>query len=168
MKVSLFKFNSKGFTLIELLITLAILGVLGVMIAPVVQIEMQRQKENELRIALRDIRKAIDAYKAAADSGRIEKAEGASGYPKTLDQLVKGVADKKNAKSSKIFFLRRIPVDPMTSNNLTKDEINNGIYGWGLRSYASDPDSPVAGDDIFDIYSTSSGIGLNKIPYAKW
>jgi hypothetical protein len=56
----------------------------------------------------------------------------------------------------------------MTSNNLTKDEINNGIYGWGLRSYASDPDSPVAGDDIFDIYSTSSGIGLNKIPYAKW
>jgi prepilin-type N-terminal cleavage/methylation domain-containing protein len=101
------KGNTKGFTLIELLITLAILAVLGVMIAPVIQIEVQRQKEAELRTALKDIRKAIDSYKSASDTGRIEKAENATGYPKSLELLVRGVVDKKDPKSKKIFFQRK-------------------------------------------------------------
>jgi len=158
----------KGFTLIELLITLAILGVLATLITPVVQIEMQRQKETELRTALRDVRKAIDAYKAAGDQGRIEMTEGTSGYPKSLDTLIKGVKDIKNPQDKKIFFLRRIPLDPMVSGTLTMEQKSGGSYGWGLRSYASDPQDPQAGSDVFDVYSSSNGVGLNGIPYRKW
>jgi general secretion pathway protein G len=159
---------SKGFTLIELLITLAILGVLATLITPVVQIEMQRQKETELRTALRDIRRAIDAYKAAGDQGRIEVIEGNSGYPKSLDELVKGIKDIQSTKDKKIFFLRRIPLDPLVSMTLSLEQKSSGSYGWGLRSYASDPDDPQDGSDVFDVYSTSSGLGLNGIPYKKW
>jgi prepilin-type N-terminal cleavage/methylation domain-containing protein len=168
MKARAFIGVSKGFTLIELLITLAILAVLGVMIAPVIQIEVQRQKEAELRIALKDIRKAIDAYKSASDAGRIEKAESATGYPKSLDLLVRGVVDKKDPKSKKIFFLRRIPLDPMMSSSMTKEAKENESYGWGLRSYDSEPDAPSPGNDVFDIYSNSKGVGLNNVPYNKW
>jgi general secretion pathway protein G len=159
---------SKGFTLIELLITLAILGVLATLITPVVQIEMQRQKEVELRTALREIRRAIDAYKVAGEQGRIEVIEGISGYPRSLDELVKGVKEINSPKDKKIFFLRRIPLDPMVSGTLTMDQISAGGYGWGLRSYESDPDDPQAGNDVFDVYSTSNGLGLNGIPYKKW
>jgi prepilin-type N-terminal cleavage/methylation domain-containing protein len=168
MKARAFIGVSKGFTLIELLITLAILAVLGVMIAPVIQIEVQRQKEAELRIALKDIRKAIDAYKSASDAGRIEKAESATGYPKSLDLLVRGVVDKKDPKSKKIFFLRRIPLDPLMSSSMTKEAKEIESYGWGLRSYDSEPDAPSPGNDVFDIYSNSKGVGLNNVPYNKW
>jgi general secretion pathway protein G len=168
MSVLAFSFRSKGFTLIELLITLAILGVLATLITPVVQIEMQRQKEAELRTALREIRRAIDAYKVAVDQGRIEVIKGNSGYPKSLDVLVKGVKDIKNPQDKKIFFLRRIPLDPMVSATLTTDQRSTGGYGWGLRSYESDPDDPQSGNDVFDVYSTSNGVGLNRIPYKNW
>ena len=168
MKISASKSFSKGFTLIELLITLAILAVLGVMIAPVIQIEVQRQKEAELRTALKDVRKAIDSYKSASDAGRIEKAENASGYPKSLELLIRGVPDKKDPKSKKIFFLRRIPLDPIMSPSITKDAKEIESYGWGLRSYDSEPDAPSSGNDVFDIYSNSKGVGLNSIPYNKW
>jgi len=159
---------SKGFTLIELLITLAILGVLATLITPVIQIEMQRQKETELRAALREIRKAIDAYKSASDQGNIEVIEDKSGYPKSLDILAKGVKDINSPKEKKIFFLRRIPLDPLVSGTLTLEQKSSGSYGWGLRSYESDPDDPQAGNDVFDVYSTSNGLGLNGIPYKKW
>jgi general secretion pathway protein G len=158
----------KGFTLIELLITLAILGVLATLITPVVQIEMQRQREAELRASLRDIRKAIDVYKTTGDQGNLEVLEGKSGYPKDLDALVKGVKDIKNPEDKKIFFLRRIPLDPMVSGTLTMEQKSGGSYGWGLRSYESDPEDPQAGSDVFDVYSTSNGVGLNGIPYRKW
>ena len=157
-----------GFTLIELLITLAILGVLATMVTPVVRIELQRQKENELRQSLRDIRRAIDAYRAASDEGRIERAEGSSGYPKSLEVLVSGVKDVRSPKGQKIYFLRRMPLDPMVATSLSSEERTGGSFGWGLRSYASDPDAPAAGDDVFDVYSTSKGVGLNLIPYKQW
>jgi len=157
-----------GFTLIELLITLAILGVLATMITPVVRIEVQRQKENELRQSLRDIRRAIDAYRAAVEDGRIERAEDSSGYPKSLGVLVSGVKDAQSPKGQKIYFLRRMPLDPMVADSLSPEERAGGSYGWGLRSYASEPDTPAAGDDVFDVYSTSKGVGLNLVPYGQW
>jgi general secretion pathway protein G len=103
-----------------------------------------------------------------ADVHKIEKTENASGYPKSLDLLVRGVVDKKDPKSKKIFFLRRIPLDPMMSSSMTKDAKEMESYGWGLRSYDSEPDAPSSGNDVFDIYSNSKGIGLNSIPYNKW
>jgi general secretion pathway protein G len=155
--------SSSGFTLLELLMTLAILGVLAVLVLPVAQVEIQRGKEQELRLALREIRHAIDAYKQAVADKRVIVSAGASGYPKELEDLVKGVEDHRNAKHAKIFFLRRIPRDPMQTQESVSD-----ADSWGTRSYASDADDPQEGDDVYDVYSTSKKIGLNGISYSKW
>ena len=146
----------KGFTLIELLIVVAIVALLASVAAPLAELGYQRGKEQELRVALREIREAIDAYKRAGDEGRIEKKADGSGYPESLKVLVEGVEEKTNPSKAKIFFLRRVPKDPMTGEE------------WGLRSYASTADSPQAGKDVFDVYSKSDGLGLNKIPYREW
>jgi general secretion pathway protein G len=159
-------FNAKwnfGFSLIELLVTLAILGVLVLLVMPVAQIELQRSKEQDLRRALRDIRHGIDDYKQAADDGRIPRRAGASGYPEDLDILVKGLPDQRDPKHAKIFFLRRIPRDPMQPDTALTDE-----QSWGKRSYSSEATEPQEGSDIYDVYSTSSKVGLNGAPYSKW
>jgi general secretion pathway protein G len=152
-----------GFTLIELLVTLAILGLLGTLILPVSQVTVQRRQEQELRSALHDMRNAIDAYKRAFDEGRIEKVTNASGYPKSLDQLVEGMPDQRSPKHSKIFFLRRVPRDPFNP-----DTDIAPAQTWGKRSYASDADSPQDGEDVYDVFSQSDKVGLNNVPYNKW
>jgi general secretion pathway protein G len=158
--------KNKGFTLIELIVTVAIVAVLASAAMPMLKMTVQRSKENELRANLRQIRVAIDAYKKAADDGRIKKQIDASGYPPNLEVLVNGVIDEKDVNKSTLKFLRRIPLDPMTpvENAETEDLPNN----WGLRSYTSDAAKPVAGDDVYDVYSQSQQIGINGVPYAKW
>jgi general secretion pathway protein G len=152
-----------GFTLIELLVTLAILGVLATMTVPVAHVMRQREREQELRRALHEIRRGIDAYYAASKEGRVEKEAGASGYPPNLDVLVNGVKDHSDPKGHKLYFMRRIPRDPMNDDA----ELSDGAT-WGKRSYASEPDDPQEGDDVYDVYSTSKGVGLNGIPYRRW
>jgi general secretion pathway protein G len=146
----------KGFTLIELLIVVAIVALLASAAAPLAQLSWQRGKEQQLRTALREIREAIDAHKRAADDGRIERKADASGYPATLETLVQGVEDKTSPEKSKIYFLRRIPQDPVSGEP------------WGLRSYASPADAPQPGKDVYDVYSRSEATGLNKLPYREW
>lgn len=157
---------SKGFTLIELIVTVTIVAVLASAVMPMLKMTVQRSKENELRANLRQIREAIDAYKKAADDGRIKKQIDASGYPPNLEVLVKGVVNEKDANKSVLKFLRRIPLDPMTpvENAETEDLPNN----WGLRSYTSEAAKPVVGDDVYDVYSQSQQLGINGVPYAKW
>ena len=157
-----------GFTLIELLITLAILAILASATMPLLKMSVQRKKESELRENLRQIRNAIDAYKLAYDENRLGgnlglKKLDSTGYPPNLDVLVEGVESNASAGKKKLKFLRRIPTDPMSTQN-DYDESPQ----WGMRSYNSDPNNPVAGEDVYDVYSLSPLIGSNGIPYAKW
>jgi general secretion pathway protein G len=152
-----------GFTLIELVITVAIVALLASVALPVTELAVQRAKEQELRRSLRQIREAIDTYKQAADEGRIRKSINESGYPKKLELLVEGVDDEKSPKKDKIYFLRRLPRDPFG----TDPDVSAGAT-WGKRSYASPPDDPKEGDDVFDVYSLAPGKGINGQPYRDW
>jgi general secretion pathway protein G len=149
--------RARGFTLIELLITVAIVAILASAARPLSELNVKRAKELELRRALREIREGLDAYRQAAEDGRIERRVGDAGFPRRLEDLVEGVDDRRAPKKQRIYFLRRIPRDPMTPEGQ-----------WGLRSYASPPDSPAPGDDVFDVYTRSDGIGINGRPYREW
>lgn len=155
--------KSHGFTLIELMITLAIMGTLAMVAVPMAQLTIQREKERALRIALIEIREGLDAYKRASEQGRIQLKIGESGYPKRLEDLVEGVPDQRSPAKKNIYFLRRIPRDPFYPNTDA-----NSVDTWAYRSYASPPDDPSEGEDVFDISSRSQKIGLNGIPFNKW
>lgn len=153
----------RGFTIIELLVTLAIMGVLAAAAFPLSEISARRAKEKELREALWEIRHAIDAYKKAADEGRIGSSKDQSGYPESLAALVKGAPSGKDADARQVFFLRRVPRDPFVEDASVPAE-----QTWAKRSYDSPADAPKEGKDVFDVFSTSTRVGLNGIPYNEW
>lgn len=155
--------RQSAFTFVEVMITLAIMAVLAMVSVPMLQFVEQRKREQDLRTALMQIREALDAYKRASDQGRIVVRVGESGYPKSLEQLVEGVDDQRSPAKQKMYFLRRLPADPMSAGVNPKPADT-----WGLRSYASPPDEPAEGDDVFDVYSRSDKMGLNGVPYREW
>jgi general secretion pathway protein G len=150
-----------GYTFVELMVVSAMLMILASAILPLAKVTMQRQREVELRRALREMRVAIDHYKDAADQGLIGATDlkaGAEGYPPSLDVLVEGVSVANDASGRKLKFLRRIPFDPMTKST-----------DWGLRSYQDDPDSTTwGGQSVFDVYTKSEGTGLDGTKYKDW
>lgn len=154
-----------GFTLIEILVTVAIVGVMASVVLPMMELTVQRIKEQELRTALREIRGALDAYRIAGQEGRIVHSITSTGYPPDLITLVEGVVDAKSPDGkSKMYFLRRIPRDPfyMGSEWAAADE------QWGIRSYGSSAEEPDEGEDVYDVYTLSEGTGLNGIAYRDW
>ncbi len=155
--------HRQGFTLIEMMVTLAIIAVLATLVVPVAQISVQRAKEQELRLALKEIRNAIDAYKQASDEGRMTRDSNATGYPATLQVLVDGADDGQKSKRQKIRFLRRLPRDP-----LFPDSSVDAAQTWTLRSYASEASEPKEGADVYDVYSRSPHLGLNGVAYKVW
>src|SRR4029079_14732860 len=145
--------NRDGFTLLEIIIVITILSVLTAAAIPMVRNTVRRDREGELRLALRQLCHAIDRYKLYNDQsqgGSIPiEWKTQSGYPKELKLLVEGFtpANVVGTSGNKVRFLRRMPIDPMTG----KDE-------WGLRSYKDRPDATSwGGDDVFDVYSKSDG-----------
>jgi len=155
--------RARGFTLIEVLITAAIVATLASIALPLAEVASTRARETELRRALAQIRDALDAYKKASDEGRIQRSPDQSGYPPTLAVLVEGVTDAKSSSGAKLYFLRRVPRDPLNAEAATPAERT-----WGLRAYESPASEPKAGKDVFDIYSLSPRSGLNGIPYREW
>jgi len=135
----------------------AVMVALSAAVFPVVKFTSKRSKEMDLRLALREMRLAIDTYKRYSDQGMLPVDLGTEGYPKDLDVLVKGQA-LVGQVDKKLKLLRRLPVDPMT-----------GKAEWGLRSYKDEPDATsTGGENVYDVYSLSGGVGLNGIPYRKW
>ncbi|SFU89530.1 type II secretion system protein [Pseudoduganella namucuonensis] len=152
----------RGFTFIELMVTLAIMGVLASVAVPMAQVAVQREKERELRGALVELRIAIDAYKRAADNGNIKLNLGESGFPKKLEDLVEGVPDQRHPRKQMLYFLRRVPRDPFAPADTA------AAATWAKRAYASPPDNPSEGEDVFDVSSRSDKTGLNGIPLKSW
>lgn len=152
--------RSRGITYLELVATTAIVMILASAILPMGRVAVRRQREIELRRELRVMREAINRYKLAVDQGQIGGTDvklGSEGYPPELETLVKGV-NRVGALDRKLKFLRRIPVDPMTST-----------AEWGLRCYQDDPDSTSwCGENVWDVYSKSTAKGLDGTNYNTW
>jgi len=150
--------SERGLTLIELIVAFTILSLLTTMALPLMRYKVHRDRERQLRIALEDMRRAIDAYKDTSNAGKIEVKLGTDGYPETLEQLVDGVKLLQDANGKKIKFLRRIPLDPMTNS-----------YDWGKHSMQDDPTSQSwGGQSIFDVYTKSWEKARDGTPYSTW
>jgi general secretion pathway protein G len=155
--------RASGFTLVELMVVVVIVSILALGARPFLELTTRRVKEHELRVALRQIRTAIDAYKKATEDGRIPRKADEAGYPPSLEVLVEGVENTKPEGPRKLVFLRRVPRDPFHPDKSVAPERT-----WGLRSYDSPWDNPREGKDVFDVYSQAEGVGLNGIPYRQW
>jgi len=149
-----------GFTYLELVATAGILLILASAILPLARVTVKRQQEIELRRALRDIREAIDRYKAAVDAGQIGGTDvklGSEGYPPTLQTLVTGVS-QVGRLDHKLKFLRRVPIDPITRS-----------AEWGMRCYQDEPDDTSwCGQNVWDVYSRSEATALDGTKYKEW
>lgn len=154
--------DQRGFTLIEMVIVVMMVGILASAAMPLAAMSKKRAQEAELRQALRTLRGAIDDYKHAWDQGRIERKAEQNGYPPNLLVLVNGVPDVSSPKAGRIYFLRRLPRDPFAPADVPAAQT------WGLRSYASPPDAPAPGADVFDVYSLTEGVSLDGTPYRRW
>jgi general secretion pathway protein G len=160
----MFNFSSRrvaGFSIIELIASVAILGLLASVAMPVIQTSITREKEYQLRIALRDIRSAIDAYKQATTNNLISSTQTPSGYPPNLTALAAGVPTiaVPPTPSQQMYFLRSVPRDPFFP-----DQTTPAIDTWAVRGY--DDSNPPS--DVFDVSSMSTQPGLNGIPYSQW
>jgi general secretion pathway protein G len=151
----------RGYSFVELIVVTTIILILASAVQPLAKVAIQRQKEAELRRALREMRTAIDKFKDAADMQMIPPTElklGNEGYPPTLETLVDGVTMANDATGRKLKFLRRIPMDPMT-----------GTDEWGMRAYQDKPDSTRwGGQNVYDVFSTSEATGLDGTKYKDW
>lgn len=155
--------RSRGFTLIEMLAVVTIVGILAAAAQPLALWVHKRQREAELRQALRTLRGGLDAYFQAGREGRITLKADDSGYPPDLDSLVRGVPDARDPQRRKrLYFLRRLPRDPLADPALPAAQT------WGLRSYDSPPEAPAPGRDVFDVHSRSDGIAIDGSRYRDW
>ena len=165
-----------GVTLIELLVTLVIMFILASVALPFTKVSTKRAQELELRQTLRTVRVSIDDFRRdwARDGSTLlgplcvknqlscKEQTGVTGYPKTLEALLKVEltgGEAQAGEQSKIRrYLRNIPTDPMTDTT-----------EWGLRCYQDEPDETRwCGEDVFDIYTTSDKRALDGTPYREW
>lgn len=148
--------RQKGYTLAELVMVAALIALLSTIVLPVAKFTVKRRKEADLRLALRQLRTAIDEHKKLSDGGMIPVKLGGEGYPESMEVLVEGIDLVGQERTQR--FLRRIPIDPMT-----------GEAEWGKRSYQDEPDSTsFGGQNVYDVFSLSDGTGLDGTEYKDW
>jgi len=149
--------SQRGYSLVEMVVVVVVLAILAAVALPVAKFTNKRLKEADLRQELRTMRNAVDEFKRYSDAGLLPVELGTEGYPPDLETMVEGV-DVVGQVNMKKRFLRQIPIDPMT-----------GEAEWGLRSYQDEPDSSSwGGENVYDVYSLSEGVGLNGVPYSEW
>ena len=154
LQMPISRIRPRGFTLIEMIAAITILMILTGMAIPLARVTIKRERERELHHDLWEMRDAIDRYKDAADRGAFQIKVGSEGYPPDLDTLVTGV----DVNGKKLKFLRHIPIDPMTGNS-----------EWGMRSMQDDPTSDSwDGNNVFDVFTKSTGTALDGSKYKDW
>ena len=153
--------GQSGYTFVEIAVVAAIVAILASAVLPLAKVTMQRNREIELRRSLREIRVAIDKYKDAVDQSLISPNDidnDAEGYPPTLQTLVDGVTPANDTTGRKLRYLRKIPIDPMTHTT-----------EWGQRSSRDEPESKSwGGQNVYDVYTTYDGRGLDGTNYRDW
>lgn len=157
--------RQRGLTLIELLVAMLILSILAAAALPYAEVTVQRQREIELRRALRTVRTAIDRFHDDWQSGRIPKTvEVASddGYPKSLPVLVNGVP-QPGAVDKRTTYLRSVPRDPFADPGQRPDD------QWALRGYQDQPDTAMwGGKDVYDVHSRSEKVAIDGTRVRDW
>ncbi len=145
-------------SLVELIVAFTIMALLTAMAVPLARFKVRREKERELRYALREIHTAIDKYKDACDKNLFQGKLGSECYPENMEQLVEGVKLASDASGKKIKFLRRIPRDPFTNST-----------EWGMRSTQDDPQSTGwGGQNVFAVFTKTMEKSPDGTPYSEW
>jgi general secretion pathway protein G len=151
--------NQRGLMLVELIVAFTILAVLSVLMLPVAKVRIRMERERDLRLALQEMRAAIDKYKDNCDMGYFGPPKIDSNcYPESLEILVEGKTLAQDANGTKLKFLRAIPKDPFT-----------GKYEWGLLSTQDDPDSfSWGGQSVFNVFTKTEEKAPDGTPYKTW
>jgi general secretion pathway protein G len=150
--------GQRGLTLVELIVAFTILLTLTAMALPMARYKVRREREQALRLALKEIRGAIDKYKDMAEAGQLGQVKlGTENYPETLEILVEGVKIP-GPQDKKVRFLRRMPKDPFTNST-----------DWGKRSVQDDPKSMSwGGQNVFDVFSKTMEKAPDGTAYSEW
>lgn len=140
--------SSRGFSLIELVITVAVLAILTLGVLPLVQVTVKRQKEQELRESLRQMREAIDQFHREALAGAQQQANQQPGQAGTPQQPQQNPQQQQQAQPANIFADPRVRVF-ITDQTLFTAE--------NLDRYPPDLDTLVKGVSVLPV--TAGGLG---------
>ncbi|HXM48409.1 MAG TPA: type II secretion system protein [Pyrinomonadaceae bacterium] len=139
--------DPRGFSLIELVITIAVLAILTLGTVPLVQVAVKRQKEQDLREALRTMREAIDQFHREALAGAQAQANQQQ-QQQQVDPNSGQVRPNTSAQNLNIFGDPRVRVFITDQTIFTAENIDR---------YPPDLDTLVKGVSVLPITAGSLG-----------
>lgn len=141
--------SAQGFSLIELIITVSVLAILTLGVIPLVQVSVKRQKEYQLRSALREMREAIDQFHREAVAGaqmQVNQQQGQSTAQQ--EQAPRNPQTQNQAQAPNVFGDPRVRVAITDQTLFTAENPDR---------YPPDLESLVKGVDVLPITSGSLG-----------